>query len=110
MSEIVKSEAVVLGKMNYGDTSSIVSLFTEEEGKVSAIVKGARAPNSKYGRIIDPLNHLQVVFYKKESREVQLVSNAEIVNYFPAVKSDLEVLKYAYAIIELVKIYLPTTK
>ncbi len=103
MSEIIKTEAVVLSKMNYGDSSIIVSLFTEHEGKISAIAKGSRSPKSKYGRIIDPINHLQLVYYKKESREVQLISGAEIMDHFPNVKTDLEKLKYAYAIIELVK-------
>jgi DNA repair protein RecO (recombination protein O) len=103
MSQIIKTEAVVLSKINYGDTSSIVSLFTKDEGKISAIAKGARSPKSKYGRIIDPINYLLIVFYKKDSREVQLISDAEILDYFPAIKTDLEKLKYAYAIIELVK-------
>jgi DNA repair protein RecO (recombination protein O) len=103
MSQIVKTKAIVLGKMDYGDTSSIVSLFTEGEGKINAIAKGVRSPKSKHGRIIDPINHLQVVFYKKESKEIQLISGAEIVDHFPNVKTDLEKLKYAYAIIELVK-------
>jgi DNA repair protein RecO (recombination protein O) len=103
MSQIIKTEAVVLSKMNYGDTSSIVSLFTKDEGKISAIAKGSRSPKSKYGRIIDPINYLLVVFYKKDSREVQLISGAEILDYYPEIKTDLEKLKYAYAIIELVK-------
>jgi DNA repair protein RecO (recombination protein O) len=103
MSQIIKTEAVVLSKLNYGDTSSIVSLFTEEEGKLSAIVKGARSPKSKYGRIIDPINHLLVVIYKKESREVQMISGADILEHYPAVKSNLEKLKFAYATIELIK-------
>lgn len=103
MSQIIKTEAVVLSKINYGDTSSIVSLFTKDEGKISAIAKGARSPKSKYGRIIDPINYLLIVFYKKDSREVQLISDAEILDYFPAIKTNLEKLKYAYAIIELVK-------
>jgi DNA repair protein RecO (recombination protein O) len=103
MSQIIKTEAVVLSKINYGETSFVVSLFTESEGKISAIAKGARSPKSRHGKIIDPLNHLLVVFYKKESREMQLISGAEIMDHFPAVKADLEKLKYAYAIIELVK-------
>jgi DNA repair protein RecO (recombination protein O) len=107
MSEIIKTEAVVLSKMNYGDTSSIVSLFTKDEGKIIAIAKGSRSSKSKYGRIIDPVNHLQIVFYKKESREVQLISSAEILDHFPVLKTDLDKLKYAYAIIELVKNLLP---
>ena len=40
MSEIVKTEAVVLSKINYGDTSSIVSLYTEKEGKIHIAFPG----------------------------------------------------------------------
>jgi DNA repair protein RecO (recombination protein O) len=103
MSEILKTEAVVLNKINYGDTSSIVSLFTEDYGKLSVIVKGARSPKSKYGKIVDPVNHLHIVFYKKDTREVQLISSADIVDHFPKLKNDLDKIKYAYAILELVK-------
>lgn len=103
MSEIVKTEAVVLSKMNYGDSSSIASLFTEDFGKITVIVKGARSPKSKYGRVVDPLNYLSVVLYKKESREVQLLSQADIIEHYSKIKNDLIKLSYAYAVVELVK-------
>jgi len=103
MSEIIKTEAVVLNKMNYGDTSMIASIFTEELGRISVIVKGARSPKSKYGRIVDLINHLSVVLYKKESREVQLLSGADTIDHYPEIKNDLNRLKYAYAVAELVK-------
>ncbi|HSW54646.1 MAG TPA: DNA repair protein RecO [Ignavibacteriaceae bacterium] len=103
MSEIVKTEAIVLSKMNYGDTSSIASLFTEDLGKISVIVKGGRSPKSKCGKIVDPLNYLSVVLYKKESREIQLLSGADIIEHYPSMKNDLNKLGYAYAVAELVK-------
>jgi len=103
MSEILKTEAVVLSKMNYGDSSNIASLFTEDLGKLSVIVKGARSPKSKYGKIVDPLNYLLVVLYKKESREVQLLSGADIIQHFPDIKRDLGKLSFAYAVVELIK-------
>ncbi len=103
MSDIVKTEAVVLSKINYGDTSSIVSLYTESDGKISAIVKGGRAPKSKIGKIIDPLNHLQIIIYKKNSRDVQLLSDANLISHFVNVKEDLDSTKYSFAIIELIK-------
>jgi DNA repair protein RecO (recombination protein O) len=103
MSEIVKTEAIVLSKMNYGDSSSIALLFTEDLGKISVIVKGARSPKSMYGKIVDPLNYLSVVLYKKESRELQLLTGADIIEHYPAMKNDLNKLGYAYAVAELVK-------
>ena len=86
MSDIVKTEAVVLSKINYGDTSSIVSLYTESDGKISAIVKGGRTQKSKLGKIIDPLNHLQIIIYKKNSRDVQLLTSADLVSHFVNIK------------------------
>ncbi len=86
MSEIIKTEAVVLSKLNYGDSSLIVTLFTKEYGKLSAIIKGARNPKSKMGLVIDPLNHLQIILYKKDTRELQIISSAEILTYFPKIK------------------------
>ena len=103
MSEIIKTEAVVLNKMNYGDTSIISKLFTSDHGIVSIIVKGARSSKSKYGAVVDPINYLQVIYYKKETRDLQLLSGAEIISHFPAIKEDLTKLKYAYATVELVK-------
>lgn len=103
MSEIIKTEAVVLSKINYGDSSIIASLYSKDSGKMSVIIKGGRSPKSKIGMVVDPLNHLEIVFYKKESRDVQLLSGAEIISHFHHLKEDLERLKYSYAVIELVK-------
>ena len=103
MSEIIKTEAVVLSKMNYRDSSSIASLFTDELGKISVIVKGARSSKSKYGKIVDPINYLSVIIYKKESREVQLLSGADIIEHYPEIKNNLGKLTYAYGVVELIK-------
>jgi DNA repair protein RecO (recombination protein O) len=103
MSDIIKTEAVVLHKIKYGDTSIIVTLFTKDYGKLTAMVKGGRNPKSKFGLIVDTFNHLQIVFYKKDSREIQLISSADIISHFPNIKIDLEYQRYAQAVLELVK-------
>jgi|SRR5690554_2060017 len=103
MSEIIKTEAVVLSKMDYGDTSSILSLYTKEFGKISVIQKGARNPKSKKAFITDPLNHLQIIIYKKDSRELQLLSSADLISHFSHLKENFDRLKFALAILELVK-------
>lgn len=103
MSEILKTGAIVLGKLDYGDTSKIGSFFTEKYGKISAIIKGARSPKSKIGSIVDTLNQIDLVFYKKENRDLQFISQADLKNNFRKIKDDFEKLKHASAIIELVK-------
>ena len=103
MSQILKTEAVVLSKLNYGDTSLIVSLFTKEQGRISAILKGARNPKAKAGMKVDPLNYLEVVFYNKDTRDLQIISSADLMEHYAGIKEDLEKLKYAHSVIELIK-------
>ncbi len=107
MSEIIKTEAVVLSKLNYGDTSKIVTLYSKDFGKISAMIKGGRSPKSKIGMVIDPLNHIQIILYSKETRELQIISSADLISHFPGIKEELEKLKYSQAILELLKNLLP---
>ncbi|MCZ7604290.1 MAG: DNA repair protein RecO [Melioribacteraceae bacterium] len=101
MSHLEKTNAIVLTKLNFGDTSKIVTLFTEEFGKETCIIKGGRSSKSKFGAIIDVMNHVQVIFYKKQSREVQLISQADLISHFPHIKQNLDSLKYASGVLEL---------
>jgi len=103
MSKIVKTKAIVLKKINYGDTSIIVSLYTEEYGRMSAILKGARKSKTKQGLIIDPLNFVEIVLYKKKNRDVQLISSTDLITNYIRIKEDIEILKFAYATIELIQ-------
>lgn len=103
MSEIIKTEAVVLSKLNYGDTSLIISVYTESFGKMSLIIKGGRNPRSRTGITADPLNHVQLVAYKKDTRDIQLLSSVDIISHFPRIKEDLDKTQYSLAILELVK-------
>jgi DNA repair protein RecO (recombination protein O) len=107
MSDIEKTEAVVLSKINFGDSSNIVSLFTKDSGKISAIVKGGKTGKAGLSKIVDPPNHLRVIFYNKASRDVQLISGAEIISHYPKIKENFEALKYSYAVLELLKKILP---
>jgi DNA repair protein RecO (recombination protein O) len=110
MSEIIKTDAIVLSKMDYGDSSKIVSLYTKDYGKITAIIKGARSSNSKIGRIVDLLNNVQIVLYNKDSREVQLITQADLISHYTLIKNDLIKYKYASIILELVHSLIPSAE
>jgi len=101
MSSIIKTKAFVLSKLDFGDTSKIAQFYTEDLGRISCIIKGARSPRSKIGKTIDVMNYVDLVLYKKEGRDLQVVTQADLIAYYPNVKSDLEKLKYASSIMEL---------
>jgi DNA repair protein RecO (recombination protein O) len=102
MSEIVKTECIVLSVLDYGDTSRIAHILTGEYGKLSVIVKGAKQKSSKIGKIVFPLNVINAVFYLKENRDIQLLTEADLVSYYPAIHEDYEKLKYSLATLEII--------
>jgi len=99
---IIKTRAFVLNKLDFGDTSKIAKFYTEDYGRISGIIKGARSPKSKIGKTVDLMNYVELVFYEKETREIQVVTQADLISHYPRIKSDLDKLKYASAILELV--------
>lgn len=102
MSSIIKTKAFVLNKLDFGESSKIVNIYSEEFGRVAGIIKGARSSKSKIGKTVDILNFIEVVFYRKESRDIQVITQADLISHFPNIKTDLEKLKYSSAIVELV--------
>lgn len=100
---IVSTEAVVLRARKFRDTSKIVVLYTREFGKLSVVAKGARDRKSKFGASLEPMSHVSVVFYKKEQRDLHLLSKCELVQSLRHVGDDMDRMAAAMGIIELVE-------
>jgi DNA repair protein RecO (recombination protein O) len=104
MSEITKTRAIVLRRIDFGDTSRIAHFYTEDFGKISVMVKGARSPKSKIGAIVDTMNVVELIFYKKETRDLQLASQIDLLHHFANTRDDLDKYQYASAIVELLSV------
>lgn len=101
-----ETEAIVLKKFRYGDSSLIATLFTKDFGKFNTIIKGARSIKSKHSGTFESINHIKIVFNKKENRELQIISKSEILNTFPKIKSEIEKLIISFRLLELInKLY-----
>jgi DNA repair protein RecO (recombination protein O) len=99
---IVKTRAIVLREIRYRDQSKICTLFTREYGLQSVIIKGGRNPKSKLaGRFIAG-TILDIVLYRKTTREIQLVSDGNLL-FSPMVpQPDIERFGIMYRIIDMV--------
>ena len=51
---VYETEAIVLRVIRYGEADSVLTLYTRERGRVSAIAKGARRAKSKMGGRLQP--------------------------------------------------------
>lgn len=101
MSNIIKTKALIIRKNEFGDSSYILNIFSEESGKFPIIIKGARSSKNKNVLSADLLNYVNIVIYKKENRETQLATQIDLINGYANLKNDLDGVKYAFAICEL---------
>jgi DNA repair protein RecO (recombination protein O) len=100
--EILRTDAVVLRNLDYGETSQIVTLFTRERGKIAVMAKGARKTKSKFGSTLQPMAYTEVVFYYKPTRTLQILSESSHVEAFHDLHRSLEKITIGLRVVELV--------
>ena len=79
MTGSLKTEAVVLRSLRYGEADRILHLYTPQRGRVSVIAKGVRRARSRFGGRLEPYFRLHMVLYEGRS-ELLTVTSAETVN------------------------------
>ena len=98
---LVTTECIVLRSRKQGDTSKIVSLYTREFGLLDVIAKGARDAKSKFGSSLEPFTCTMATFYKKEGKDLYLLSKAETKSAWGNLRSDLDHIEGATKVVEL---------
>jgi DNA repair protein RecO (recombination protein O) len=59
---LTKDLAICIRAVDYSETSQIVTFFTRDTGKISAIAKGSKRPKSTFDGPIEILSHGRIVF------------------------------------------------
>ena len=96
-----KSQAVVLRLVPYSNTSLIVTLFTDNLGKIGVLAKGARRPKSPFEAALDLLAVCRVVFIHKSRDVLDLMTEAKLVRRFRSASHDLLRLYAGYYVAEI---------
>lgn len=99
---IVKTKAIVLKAIDYSESSIIATIFTKEKGKTAVIAKGARKPKSKFAAFFVPGQLLEVVYYYKQSRSVQTLSDVSFAEKLNSLRVDIQKMAFAVTTLELV--------
>jgi DNA repair protein RecO (recombination protein O) len=60
----------------------VVTAYTADHGKVSLLGKGVRGPKPRFGAALEIFAYVDLVYYHKESRELQLISQATLLQPF----------------------------
>src|SRR4029079_15595437 len=98
---LVETEALVLRRFDYSETSQIARLFTRREGRISVIAKGIKRPNRDLRGPMDLLCLANVAFTGGPESDLLVLRSYEVVTGFPRLRGELERLIGALSLAEL---------
>ncbi len=79
MTGSVKTEAIVLRSLRYGEADRILHLYTPDRGRIGAIAKGVRRTKSRFGGRLEPFFRVRLVLYEGRS-ELLTVTSVETID------------------------------
>ena len=81
----LKTEAIVLRSIRYGEGDRVLHLYTPHRGRLSAIAKGARKARSRFGGRLEPFFRLHLVLYEGRG-DMLTVTSAETAAAHPRLR------------------------
>jgi DNA repair protein RecO (recombination protein O) len=94
MGALLKTEAVVLRSIRYGEADRILHLYTPHRGRLGAIAKGVRRASSRFGGRLEPFFRLRIELHEGRG-ELLTVTGAQTVNAHPALRASAPALDAA---------------
>jgi DNA repair protein RecO (recombination protein O) len=96
---VTRTDAIVLRHRRLGEADRVVTLLTPLRGKLDAVAKGALRPRSKLAGHLEPLTHVEVLL--AHGRTLDIVTQAQQHDAFPALHADLDRLASGLYLLEL---------
>ena len=97
---IYRVDAVVLKRTDIGEADRLLTIYTPTLGKLRVTAKGVRKTQSRKSGHVELFSHSNLQLAR--GRNLDIVTQAETVEPFLALRSDLDRVAYAYYFAELI--------
>lgn len=98
------TEAILLRKRKFSDTSLIVSWCTESFGCVQTVAKGARRPKSSFAGKLDLFFEAEISIVRSRKSDLHTLTEAVLKNPFSGIRSNYLRAQTAAYFVELIEI------
>lgn len=95
---LIRVEAVVLRRHDFGEADRVVTLYTRSLGKVRAVAKGIRRTTSRLGGHLELFAHIQVMLAR--GRNLDTITQVDTIDAFIGIRDDLWRTSLAYYVAE----------
>ncbi len=101
-AEGIRTEGIVLRRIDYGDTSQIAHLFTAATGRVPVIARGGRRPTPALRGPLDLFVLAEVDFRRRSRSDLHLLTRYRVLTGHPGLRAAASRLEAAFAAAEIV--------
>ena len=99
---IVNTQAIVLHRIKYKNSSLIARLFTKDSGKISIIINGAAKQKGNIAGIIEPSNIVKLNYYQRKTKSLQTFKEANLLYNHFLIREDILKLNVALSTVEII--------
>jgi DNA repair protein RecO (recombination protein O) len=96
-------EAMLLRQTPFGESDAVVTLFTREHGRISALARGARASKRRFAGALGLLVLARVDVRRRPRGDLWSLEAAEIAREWTALAGDVAALAHASYAVEIVR-------
>jgi DNA repair protein RecO (recombination protein O) len=89
VSREVHTAAFVLRTRPHGESDRLVTLLTEEQGKLTGIAKGAKNSRRRFAGTLEPFVHVRAVFQPRPHSDLVFLHRCELLGALPGFTADL---------------------
>jgi DNA repair protein RecO (recombination protein O) len=97
-----KTQAIVIRTFPLQEFHKIITFYTPDFGKVKAVAYGVKSPKSRLSGSLELLNHGTLLFQHRENRELQSITDFNLIDGFDVIRSDFTRITYACYFAELI--------
>jgi DNA repair protein RecO (recombination protein O) len=92
-------EAIILRHIDWGEADRILTIFSQEMGKLRALAKGVRKLRSRKAGHLEPFTRVSLQLAR--ARDLPIITQAETLDAYMPLREDLLMPTYAALVVEL---------
>lgn len=89
---LLRTRAIVLGNLAFGEADLIVTYLTEDLGLLKAFAKSPRKTGSRFGSSLEPFSFVRVSLFGKEGSNLLRITGSDIIETFQEIRDNLRMV------------------
>jgi len=101
MAHQLKTQGIVLARIDFGEADRILTVLTDNFGKISLLSRGARKAKSKLAGGIELFSESQISFIKGRG-EISTLTSSRLITHYGSIVSDINRTMLGYKLLKVI--------